>query len=107
MRKEERVAMRSLEIESKIFENNIKMLYYKVLDLRIDNELTEEEVNICFRNDDNAMFVYAMCYSYKITPEDVKRFIKDMVKALTEERDNTKANDNISRLNPDNFGEKE
>ena len=107
MSKEERVAMKALEIESKIFENQIKMLYYHISALRMDNELTEEEVNICFGDDDSTMFVYAMGYSDKVKPEEVKWFIKEMVKVLTEEKENNKVNDGIDRLNPDNFGEKE
>ena len=107
MSKEERLAMKALEIESKIFENSIKMLYYQVSALRERNELTEEEVGICFRDDNSTMFVYAMAYSDEIKPNGVKAFIKEMVKVITEGRDNAKANDEIRRLNPDNAEEKE
>jgi hypothetical protein len=102
MRKDEKEDMKAIEIESKIFENRIKMLYYKVVGLRMDYELSEKEVNICFGDDDSMMFVYGMAYSSEIKAEDVKQFIKDMVKLLTE--NNSK---DISKLNPDNVGEKE
>jgi hypothetical protein len=99
MSRQEREAMKSLEIESKIFGNIIKMLYYAVAGLRMDNELTQEEVETCFKDDDRVRFVYATAYWQEVDAKDVKTFIKYCVKVFSEED-----SAGISKLNPDNFG---